>query len=251
MKKPIALLIAVLLALSPPPLARAQVVVTNYPLFALYDLDSTTAISCVYGPETTLQGTATTSGSSATTTSTNAAFTSLIATDLVWATISGQKTGRYVSARASAASMTVDTAWTLPAGGVTLRKQSVACGTAATSGWVAVDGASMLVFSVDLKQVVLGTGAVGFKIEGMSLGSTTGVVTNLWPGNDSTSAKCDSGTYASGYCTFTTADTFTVSSAGVQRPMFVRLVAILTGTDDGNDLTTNLEQINADLQVTR
>jgi hypothetical protein len=249
MKKSLAISLAIILALFPVFLRAADV--TSYPLFALYDLDSTTAISCVYGPESALQGTATTSGSSATTTSTNAAFTTLIATDLVWATISGQRTGRYVSARASAASMTVDTAWTLPAAGVTLRKQSVACGTAATSGWVAVDGASMLVFSVDLKQVSLGTGAVGFKIEGMSLGSTTGVVTNLWPGNDSTSAKCDSGTYASGYCTFTTADTFTVSSAGVQRPMFVRLVAILTGTDDGNDLTTNLEQINADLQVTR
>lgn len=230
---------------------HAQSDVNTIPLFAIYDLDSETDISCSFGNEVTASGLATTSGSSTTTTALNTSgvFNNIAVGDIIWASISGAKTGRILTARASANSATVDSVWTLPATGVSLRYQKPTCG--ASSGWVSVDGAKMLIFSVNVAQISVTTGGIGFKIEGKFDALPTAGAVNLWPGDASADAHCDSGTYSSGYCVYTAVDAFSVSNAGVQKPMFIRLVAQFTGTDDGNDLTTNLEQLSASLQVSR
>ena len=249
MKKLFAVILAFTLAFTTG--VSAQSDVNIIPLFSLYDLDSETDISCSFATEVLASGLATTSGSSTTTTSVSSSgvFNNIAVGDIIWASISGARTGRTLTARASADSATVDSAWTLPAAGVSLRYQRPTCG--APSGWVAVDGAKMLIVAVNLSQISVTSGGIGFKIEGKFDSLPTAGATNLWPGDASADAHCDSGTYASGYCVFTAVDAFSVSNAGVQKPMFIRLVAQFTATDDANDLTTNLEQISASLQVSR
>lgn len=221
-------------------------------LFALYDLDSTSDISCSFADEVTTGGRATTSGSSTTTTSVNssAVFGSIAVGDVIWATVGGVRTGRVVTARASADSATVDTAWTLPAAGVTLRYQKATCG--ASSGWVSVpSGATTINVTIDLSQVVVAAGGVAFKIEGRYSPISTSTATNLWPGDSSDDAHCDSGTYASGYCVLTAADSITVTNEGKTFPTQIRLVTKLTDTDDDSTPATENEQITATLLVVR
>lgn len=252
MKKSISVLMTLLLAL---PLGAQPPISTQVrPLFALYDLDSATDISGSYGNEVLATGRATTSGSSTTTTSLNTSkvFDSVAVGDIIWAVISGVKTSRVVTAKASADSITVDTAWTLPATGVSIRYQKATIG--ASSGWVAVDGAKFVTIAAAMDQGVFSTGGISFQIQGrfQAVSSQDNAV-NLWPGQTAGGA-CGGGTYASGYCTFTTAgisSRFVYSTQGIVQPTFIRLVMKLSGTDDGNDLTTNLEQVTATLEVVR
>lgn len=240
------------LALALATVGGAQGVHSQRILFALYDLDSTTDISCSFADEVLTGGRATTSGSSVTTTSvsSSAVFGSIAVGDVIWATISGVKTGRVVTARASADSATVDSVWTLPAAGVSLRYQKPTCG--ASSGWVAVEsGATTLNLTIDLSQVVLTSGGVAFKIEGRYSPLSTSTATNIWPGDASADAHCDAGTYASGYCVFTSADSVTITNAGTTFPSQIRLVADLTGVDNDTTPATDNEKITATLLVVK
>lgn len=224
-------------------------------LYAQYDLDSTTATSCSYGPKTRVGGLATTSGSSTTTTSvsSSAVFDSVAVGDLIWASISGVETGRLITARASDDSATVHSAWTLPAAGVSIMRQARTCG--ASSGWVAVGDASIVELTAQINQLSLSTGAVAMQIQGAThamLGTST--PTNLWPGESSADAKCNAGTFASGYCTYTTAGIGTrviFSTMGIVHVDYIRLVVDLTGNDDGSDTGADAEQIDATLRLVR
>lgn len=245
-----ALALALLTWASPTP--AQSTLVTRHILYALYDLDATTDISCSFGSEVVTGGLATTSGSNTTTTSVSSSgvFGSIAVGDVIWAAISGSKTGRVVTARASADSATVDTAWTLPAAGVTLRYQKPTC--AATGGWVTVgEGYSLMNFFINLSQVSLTSGGVGLKIEGRDSPISTAPAVNLWPGEDSADAKCSSGTFASGYCVFTAVASFSVTNSKVHVPYQVRLVSILTDTDDGTDTGADAEQLSAHVQVVK
>lgn len=265
MKKTLALLltwaIAALPVLAPVAHAQGNVVVSTTPLYTYYDLDSTTAISCSYSVEQPAAGKAVTSGSSTTTTSTDAAFANVAAGDIIWAqavtTVLGRvsrvNTGRWVSAAASAASITVDTAWDLGTSPVSIRYQKQNCG--ASSGWVDVASGDSFHISFALAAVALGSGNVAFRIEARyhPVQSVT-TAWNLWPGNDSGSAQCRSGTYEAissiGHCTWTSAtgSTISFSSARMTFPTQVRLVAFINGTDDADAAP---EQIHGVLQVIR
>lgn len=238
-------------------------VVTLKPLYALYNLNSITDIACSFAEPVRLGGTATTAGSSVTTTSATNTFAPVTVGDILYAnttnntgllTNAGQGTiTRVVTAKASSASLTVDTAWTLPATGLTLARATPTCG--ANSGWVNVTGAASFSVNVALDQANTTTG-VSFQIQARygALTSFDNAV-NIWPGQTAGGA-CAGGTYTSGYCVFTNAmvgigSRFTFTSAGVTFPTYVRLVVKMTSTDDGVDTGVNAEQINASIQVVR
>lgn len=267
MKKSLALLLTWAIAALPvlaPTTAHAQTgprVISTTPLYTYYDLDSTSSIACSYSVEQPAAGKAVTSGSTTTTTSTDNAFANVAVGDVIWAqaaaTINGRvskvNTGRWVSAKASANSITVDTAWDLGTTPVTIRYQTQTCG--ANSGWVDVGSGSEFSISVAIEAMALSSGNIAFRIEARyhPVQSVTSVW-NLWPGNDSASAQCRSGTYAAissiGHCTWTTAagSTWSVTSAAVTYPREIRLVAVINGVDDADSPP---EKIHAVLQILR
>lgn len=248
MKKLFAVILALVLAAS----GSAQQSGSQRILYALYDLDSATDISCSFSNPATVSGLATTSGSSTTTTSLNSVgtFNNVSVGDVIWASISGVRTGRVVTAKASANSITVDTAWTIPATGLGIQYQTPTCG--ASSGWVAVDsGSTKLNLTIDLAQIVVSAGGVAFKVEGRYSPISTSTATNIWPGNNTTDAHCGGGTYASGYCVYTAAESITVTNSGVTFPSQIRLVTKLTDTDSDATPSTDNEKINATLLVVK
>lgn len=259
-KKVIGLLLGVLLAL--PNIGSAQIAsVVQRPIYVNWDLDSTSDVAGSFGPEVPAEGrTVATSGSSATTTSTNAAFSNVVVGDVIWVSVPASctnaglgstRTPRLVTAKASDNSVTVNAAWDLCTTGRSLRYQKFTSG--ASAGWIPVDGASIVMITSQIDQMAVSSGGIRMKIEGqysIFADSASSVLSpvNLWPGEAGTSTQCGGGTFTSGYCVYTAAGTATrinFTTAGVTFPTFIRLVAAFTGTDDGGDLTTNLEQINA------
>lgn len=255
--KGVALLIAVLLAA--PVSAQSPVTVTNSALYVRHDLDSTSAIACSYGilkpggfesgAVGVSGGLARTSGSSTTTTSTNNAFANVVVGDVIWANISGKSVSRVVSAKASADSITVDSAWNLGTAGVSIQYQNQVCG--ANSGWFLVEGSDNFEITWEIGAMAVSSGGIGVRIEESSnpIDSITTAV-NIWPGTSSTTAQCGSGTYSSGNCVYTSATNSAMrfTGAGVIKPRMVRLVFLLTGTDDADAAP---EQINGFIQITR
>lgn len=251
-----------LLALAPiASLAQPQRAMKVVTLYYQYDLDSTTAISGSYSPKSPIQTRITTSGSSTTVTAltaTTAPFNLIAVNDLIIVNLQGSTVGsstvttRRVTAKASADSITVDTAINIPATGRTFEYQKFTAATGATSGWVPLEGSNLWQVAIQLNQLSLGSGAIGFRVEGR-FSSDLNVVTakNLWPGWASADAKCNDGTYSSGYCTYTSANQGppVLTSADLIGPDAVRLVLILTGTDDGGDTGANAEQITAWLKT--
>ena len=250
--------LALLLALAPSTPAQMQGV-SQSQLYGLYDLDSTTAISCAYGivrssvfeagVTATTSGRAVTAGSSTTTTSTTDAFANIAVGDPIWANISGKSVGRLVTAKASAASITVNSAWNLGSTGVTLTYQNANCG--ANAGWFSVEGAESFTITWEIVAMAVSAGGIAVRIEERSNPlDGIGPTTNIWPGTNSADAKCGSGTYASGNCVYTTATNsgMVFTSAGVLHSRQVRLVFLLSDTDDGD---ASPEQLTGFIRVVR
>lgn len=259
-KRGVAAGLALLLAFLPlTSRAQAPVAVSNSVLYANYDLDSTTAISCSFGIIKSgvfesgafgvTSGRAVTSGSNVTTTSTTDAFANVAVGDPVWAVIDGKNVGRYIATKASAASVTVNTAWNLGTGGKTLTYQNSNCG--ANSGWFSVNGAESFTVTWEIVAMAVSSGGVAVRIEERSNPlDGLGPVTNIWPGVVSADAKCGSGTFATENCVYTSATRsgMVFTSAGVLHSREVRLVFLLTGTDDAD---SPAEQITGFIRVVR
>lgn len=181
-----------------PAAASADDVVVAVPLIAGYDLDSTSLIYCnstgqgggVLAPPKMVNVKATTSGSSTTVTSLVAnsdAFLNVAAGDLLWfprtEAVVPVATGawRYVVSRASANSITVDTAIDLTSGyGFGFRTRS--CGTAATSGEVPVSGFAAVNFVGQIDQISV-TGGIDYVVECRPEGPAATWTTIIGPTN--------------------------------------------------------------------
>lgn len=167
-------------------LAHAQPappVVRSVPLIVDYDLDATSYTFCtmlgegqgaaaraIQSPRGSL-GNITTSGSSTTTTSFTASvevFGPLAVGDLIGVIQSNDVLWRYVTAKASASSITVDTAWDLEdtdhATGYQFFWRDRTCGTAATDGWFPVNGVHVGNFQIQVSQISV-TGGIDYKVE--------------------------------------------------------------------------------------
>lgn len=255
------LLILAMAALPVSTVAQPGVSRTRTILFAEYDLDSTTAISCSYGPPRTILIPITTSGSSTTVaavTSGSAPYNLVSVGDLIMVNItspgaagSATVNTRIVTARASADSITVDTAITIPATGLTFQYQKRTCG--ADSGWVSVENVKLFTIATQLDQISVGANSIRFQIQGRYLTESNLYTSfNLWPGTDSATADCGGGTFASGYCTYTTANTVPpFVSAGMLQATQVRLVTNIVTADDGTDTGADAESITAVLIAER
>lgn len=112
------------------------------------------------------------------------------------------------------------------AAGVTFRWRKVACGTTATDGWMEVSALPVVKFEINIDQMVV-TGNIDVRVECQSFGAV------LSP----TQIFLDA-----------------IATAGIPSGRIVRQlnwtpfdqcrVGLKLTTDDGNDLTTNLEQIS-------
>lgn len=164
------------------PAARAADVVLSVPLFAGYDLDSTSLVYCnsvgdggVLSAPRVMKEKVKTSGSSTTVTSNTAsagAFTLVAVGDLLWfprteqvPLANGSAVGawRYVTARASADSITVNAAIDLSSG-YGFGWRDVTCGTADTSGEVPVSGFDAINFVGQIDQISV-TGGIDYVVE--------------------------------------------------------------------------------------
>lgn len=193
--------LAALLFVLLPTAAPAAETIISVPLVAGYDLDSTTLIYCTSVGEGGLVLAAPrlakhkvkTSGSSTTVTSNTAsagAFEFVAVGDLLWfprtesvPVAAGAAVGawRYVTARASADSITVDTAIDLSAGyGFGWRTPT--CGTAATSGQVPVSGFDAINFVGQIDQISV-TGGITYQVECRAEGPAATWVTIIGPTN--------------------------------------------------------------------
>lgn len=242
-------LLAVALAAIFIPFSHAAQVATR-PIMALYDLDSTSDVSCTSSPVNS-SARIVTSGSSTTTaalTTGTVPFNAVTVGDVIYATVGGALTGRVVTAKASGNSITVDSAWDLGVTGVGFTVWKATCAATGTSSWINVAANLNTNVALLIDQLGVGSGGVGVKIEAL-FGNATDSFTNpvnVWPGEATVSGICGSGTQASGYCVYTTAGAAarpTFSTNNSINPTALRIVMKLTGADDGADAT--VEKITA------
>lgn len=202
------------LLLAAPAAARAQGTATAN--FAIrYDLDSTTLIyPRVLGQSSPFTGSIDgrvaikTAGSNTTvdadTASTNP-FTNVFTDDVLVVDrgLSAQPDIRTVVARASADSVTIDTAvdWT---GGRQFRWYDTQAGSAEGDGWINVSGWLNRQITFYLEQISGVTGGINTRLECRSAGVNAKPVI-AWPGAAATAAACGAGTLVGGFCNFTVA----------------------------------------------
>jgi len=203
-------------------------------IVAKYDLDSASYIYCVTASPTRGPGRVETSGSSATVTAVaglDDPFTSVVVGDELNFGV-GIGTVRTVIARASATSITVDSAVNLDvSGGATFTYARATCGTAATDGWFSV-GAGQHTITIVYRQGDL-TGGVDFDIETRTR-STIGLPVQILTGNIAATTTLVNGV---------TADIGETTSEF--------RVGLKYNTADTSDATTNLEQIDVILSTER
>lgn len=258
-----ALFIAVALAAAPiAVVAQPSRNVQRVYLLFQYDLDSTTAVSGSYVGPSSILTKISTSGSSTTVaavTSTSAPFNLVSVGDLIQFNLtspgaagSAVVTTRRVTAKASADSITVDTAVNIPTAGVTFSYYKFTAG--AGAGWVALgENATGFEIYTQLDQLNVGANSIGFKIEGRYTDAANVVTAfNIWPGTNSSTAKCESGTFSSGFCNYTAVNTVPpFASMGLTHPSQVRLVTKINTADDGGDTGADAESITAILVIVK
>lgn len=177
-------------------------------------------------------------------------FTDLAVGDLIQVDrTDGTTDVRVILARASAASVTVDSVvdWT---GGFKFSWFKQKCGTAATDGWVDVSGYSDKTITFSLEQVnVTGGIDVRWECKGDSTAGTTALPVILYPGETD---GCGGGTLSSGVCNFTTAGITSRTSVVSFEPWGAcRLGVLIHTSDDGGDTGANEEQINGWIMLSR
>lgn len=239
MRRAVLALLFLLLA----PAARAADVVLSVPLVAGYDLDSTSLIYCnsvgeggaVLAAPRLMKEKVKTSGSSTTVTSNTAsagAFTLVAVGDLLWfprteaaQLANGAAVGawRYVTARASADSITVDTAIDLSSG-YGFGWRDVTCGTSATSGEVPVVGFDAINFVGQIDQISV-TGGIDYVVECRAEGPAATWATIIGPTNKTA-------TWAGG-------------NVAYEPWAYCRIGWKIGSADDGSDTGANAEKVAA------
>lgn len=221
-------------------------------LFSNYDLDATDPTYCMFtgvngspfGGALAGGAPVSTSGSSTTvaaTTASTAPFTDVAVGDILYFLSSGPQTApvvRYVTARASADSITVNAAITLTAASFTFKRRS--CGTAATSGWVDVSTCFDTKVSWRVTQQNT-TGGISVVVRAKD-NDDTGVGTQVYPPNNTGGTReCeDTGIFAT-----TTTGCAVVIPEGWDS---VRIGIEIVTNDDIDDATVNTEQVYANLR---
>lgn len=218
-----------------------------------YDLDSTTGISCAYNTPRPIRipvSAAASTTLAATTASTSpfalASVGDAVEYNTASTTTGGIRTRRWITAKASADSVTIDASTTVTAQNFWLYIRT--CGTAATNGLIPVTSGNVAILAIAIEQMSVNTGGIGFRVEGF-FGEDPDHrnLTNLWPGDASASADCGTGTFASGFCVYTAATVLPVfTTTPFLQPQFVRVVMKLTGTDDGVDTGAAAEKVTID-----
>jgi hypothetical protein len=238
------LIAALLLSILPWP-ARADEAYTR-PVTAKYDLDSTTETFCALNTrEIDGPGRITTSGSSTTVTAVGSAepFTDVAVNDqLVITGVIGQHV-RTVVARASATSITVDAAVDLSAtGGYAFQYRVLSCGTGATDGWFGVSSLSATTVTIDITQIVA-TGGIDVRIQCAS-GSNVAAARQVYPLLTPPAAGPT-------YLNFPTATASGVAVEITGSWSRCRVGMKIGSADDGDDATTNREQVTIQLDAAR
>ena len=234
------LALAALLALVMPAAAAQQAKAT---FVTNYDLDSTSYTYCVTTGQdgrafdAPRQGAAkvSTVGSSTTVaavTASSGPFTFVSVGDVLFFKIDNVTSTRYVTARASADSITVDTAINLSADasgyGFTFLK--VVCGTTATDGWIPVTGWRFKKLVSYIEQMNT-TGGIDVRFECRDLTLDTNVI-QVYP--------------ASGANNYTAAGITSGIAVVLEEPWDeCRIGYKITTSDDGGDTGANQEQIHA------
>lgn len=237
-RRPFALLAALGLVLGPGGV-QAQLVqsVTTIPLASDYDLDSTSyvyphstgALQRTWGPGNVGHGKIETSGSSTTVTGVVGAddpFANLAVGDELEIVYQGFTYFRYVAAKASSDSITVNTAIDLT-NDAAFRWRDRTNGTAATSGWVPVHGMQSVLYQIDIDQLNV-TGGIDVKVECRIIGATTSAVLINDPVDNETAVT------STGYSIHLQVAQFDECRMGIK----------IGTADDVDDLTTNTEKIS-------
>lgn len=211
-----------------------------------YDLDATDDTAVLYVGEAELAlgdwkrglGRIATSGSSTTTSSFTASSGALGSTvgvnDLLRVVYlqgetSGQEVIRRVITDTSVDQVVVDAAWDLSlSGGYQYTWKDFTTGTATTSGQVPVNHLRSVSLTWQIDQLSLGSGGIEINVECRDAGYLSAWNT----------------LYTATYTAVQTPVTYTIANNTFA---YCRLTMELTGTDDGGDLTTNLEKITATL----
>ena len=243
MRKTLAALLALLLL---PAVARAEANADSVtlPLVVNYDLDSTSYIFCKsvgvgqnadfnwkdqFQPVTTSGAASTTVA--AVTAATNGPFDNLAVGSLIRLNIPDDvdpahgsvPTYRYLTAKASDDSVTVNSNVTIGAAGITFQYLTQSCGTTSSSGWFSVQGWRAGTALIEVAQINTTTG-VGYTLQ----------CKHAFPWATAVSV-----------ITYTSAITAvgTVPLVWSEPYDYCRVGLKLDTTDDGGDLTTNAEQI--------
>lgn len=219
-----------------------------------YDLDSTNVIYCslvgqsasAYGPGITGVARILTSGSSTTVSAVTAGtnpFADLGVGDVIAVRRETATDVVYITAKASADSVTVDTAvdWGNSGSGRQFTWLDLRCGTAITDGWIDVAGTQDKKFSIEYNA---GDSTVDVRLECMdaSIGASPVVA---YPGEADT---CGSGgTLASGYCQFAAGGVGITNRLSIvsYEPWSKCRLGIKINGADASDAGANLEQISA------
>jgi hypothetical protein len=249
--------LALLLLLAPS--VQAQEVRKAYFTYK-YDLDSTSFIYCVAtgkngSPwDSPRDGSAfiTTSGSSTT-------VTELVTDSLPFALLSvgdiielqndddgNTPAIRVITAKASGASITVNTAIDISTAGKPFRWRKVSCGTTATSGWIDVGGFLYKKITVHLNQ--MNATSIDIRWEGRDLSLDTNPE-YIYPGSNTATGTCPGGTSSSGACNYTAAGIATRTAVEVDVPYDSVRVGMKVNTDDGGDTGANAEEISGYVTV--
>lgn len=219
--------------------AMAQTVQRN--ALSTYDLDSTTVIYATMGSSSPGSGNVETVASSTTVTAVSGTpFTPVDIGDEITFSTAGGSLIRRVTAKASGASITVDSAVNLDVtNGVQWTYRPLNTGTTAGDGWYSCADLGTQYHSVQIRQLNV-TGGIDVRWEGRALGATNAQPTIIHP--SSSTASCGTGTYAAGYCNFTAVGNYEMLMDGGYAQC--RIGMKIGTNDDGVDTGAATEQID-------
>jgi hypothetical protein len=240
--------VAALVLLQLPARTRADdVAVANFMI--LYDLDATAVTYCrmigqlgspfggtIAGPTQIV-----TAGSSTTVTGTGA-FAQVAVDDVIIIsrpapTATGIPDVRVVTARASADSITVDSAITLTSG-FNFRYLKTQCGTTASDGWIDVSAKALKTFTFSWSQG--DADAVDVKIQCKHRG-VDAPIEELYPGSAGTA--CGAGTAVAGYCHFATVGVTANLTIADAWPWEMCRMGVKITTVDASDVAAARERV--------
>jgi len=258
-RRHLAILLALLLALLPSHPLPAQVNETEIeiPLASLYDLDSTSYIYCVttgengqvLNPSTNngIRVTSTTTALAAATASTSPFSAVAVGDEITVITPSGPgglgiPETRVVTVRTDANNITMNAAFTAEVTNVQFSWRDRTCGTAATSGWFPVSTYRGVSVSLQVTQIVV-TGHIDFKVQCRQTGVDNTPVDVY--------AEGMSNYRTGGYDAAQVDNDLIIIHNGVVLFNQCRVGMLIHTADDGDDLTTNAEQVTVKLLLTR